>query len=157
MRRTEKRGGGVNEWNSRAVSLNITSHPAYTRTGPALTHAEGRQHMLAHSGTRKGHRHTQSGWAGLGKSLKVKSWGAPCPGAQGTVNGAPREEIQGCLPDTMLPTRLLAPSVVSTCLTLSAPDHRHSFTDTSEHLETSRSNLSLQPLRSGTQSYPPLS
>lgn len=24
----------MNEWNSRAVSLNITSHPAYTRTGP---------------------------------------------------------------------------------------------------------------------------
>lgn len=117
----------MNEWNSRAVSLNITSHPAYTHTGPGThtrrgppAHARSLKHQEGRS------THTQSGWVGLGKSQKVKSWGwgrGTLPRGTGNCQwSSPGEEIQGCqgyVPDKMLPTKLLAPSVVSTCLTLS--------------------------------------
>lgn len=65
--------------------------------------------------------------------------------------GAP----QGCMPDTRCLPGGSAPSVVSTCLTLSPPDHRHTsiHTATSGRIQTS---VRTQPYRSGTKSYPPL-
>lgn len=138
----------MNEWNSRAVSLNITSHPAYTRTGPG-THTRGGPPALACSlALQEGPvTHTRGLgwlWEELGSTRTL---------GYSTLHqrGAP----QGCMPDTRCLPGGAAPSVVSTCLTLSPPDHRH----TSIHTATSgciQTSVRMQPYRSGTKSYPPL-
>lgn len=67
----------MNERNSRAVSLNITSHPAYTRTGPG-THTRGgppaHACLLARSlALQEGPVTHTSGLGGFGMRPKVKS------------------------------------------------------------------------------------
>lgn len=111
----------MNEWNSRAVSLNITSHPAYTRTGPG-THTRGgppaHACLLARSlALQEGPVTHTSGLGWLWEAPQSEELGSTRTPGYSSLHqrGAP----QGCMPDTRCLPGGAAPSVVSTCLTLS--------------------------------------